>query len=82
MSEMVERVARALYANYRECGLVFGRPFEELPPLGRQAFMNIARAAIEAMREPSEDMRKVADEWCDEYDVSSCYTLMIEEALR
>jgi hypothetical protein len=56
VSEMVERVARAIWAK-SEDGL-FGVSFDErrgMFPNGDSAF-DLARAAIEAMREPTQSM--------------------------
>lgn len=68
MSEMVERVARALVAaKFGEEGLLIFEPVPDDFPLSLEASlmfkrriddaMKEARAAIEAMREPTEAMR-------------------------
>ena len=54
MTEMVERVARALAA--RKCGLVKDPYGERLPDDLWQQCIPDARAAIEAMREPTDKM--------------------------
>lgn len=86
--EMVEKVARAIAA---EMGTDWGGPLGEsdlsfLPYKAR--YMSMARAAIEAMREPTEAMKEAGfqaghlgdGEW--EYaDPESAYTAMIDAAL-
>lgn len=55
MSEMVERVARALYSQWRPKGY----PKWDSPLLGKRAqrkWHAISRAAIAAMREPTREM--------------------------
>lgn len=87
MSEMIERVAKALWA---------GRfPDEEWTDLGKLNYMGHARAAIEAMREPTDEMITAADhvnaywhhevgemvsEWRDE--MRQEYQAMIDTALK
>lgn len=51
MSEMVERVARALHSDPSEGWSEM--PWEELPDQHRERLLRTARAAIEAMREPT-----------------------------
>lgn len=59
MSEMVERVARAiLQAEADERGIEAG--WDGLPPNIQHALVLQARAAIEAMREPTEGMLSAA----------------------
>lgn len=53
MSEMIERVARALHAHEDSWNDI---DWEYLPAGTRTLFSAQARAAIEAMREPSEAM--------------------------
>jgi hypothetical protein len=68
MSEMVERVARAL----ADCAL---EPFDAI---SRQKFMGDARAAIEAMREPTEAMLERGDHGTS----AAGWASMIDEALK
>lgn len=77
MSEMVERVARAI-------ALAGGTEFDKLPASHgpgfgmRQMYLSMARAAIEAMREPTEAMIAAGDEQsCQE-----TYRRMIDAALK
>ena len=75
MSEMIERVAKVL---------------EAMDPHTGQGYMDekhrpTARAAIEAMREPTEDM--VVEGYCQEYALThkmmvEAYQAMIDEALK
>jgi hypothetical protein len=74
MSEMVERVARAIAYS------------ETADPEIWSAFVEVARAAIEAMREPTEQMADIGDTATGYpiYAVSG-YTVwrsMIDEALK
>jgi hypothetical protein len=67
MNEMIERVAAAIDGLIREpCTLTCGQ---------------IARVAIEAMREPTEAMKKAA---CDQYDPLGyrVWPWMIDAALK
>lgn len=52
MSEMVERVARALYHAHSR-----NKPYDILQPEFQRQYEKQARAAIEAMREPTEAMK-------------------------
>ena len=60
VSEMVERVARALHASQgRPPAVKWGinlQSWDALLPMERDAFTNAALTAIEAMREPTEIM--------------------------
>lgn len=55
MSEMIERVARAVFAESHEIGNTHG-DFDILMPEVQEVFIRFARAAIEAMREPTATM--------------------------
>lgn len=50
---MIERVARAIWADYWDSDAV---PWEEMDEAARQTALSMACAAIEAMREPSFEM--------------------------
>jgi hypothetical protein len=61
MNEMVERVARALHASQRRERAILTdgidlNGWDALLPRERDGFMRAARAAIAAMREPTEAM--------------------------
>lgn len=53
MSEMVERVATAIWALYRHTDC---NEYDQLAPHAKHTADEMARAAIEAMREPTADM--------------------------
>ena len=59
MSEMVEKVARAMAekSKARQPGM---HTLNSLPMDGKEDFLEMARAAIEAMREPTEAMEDAA----------------------
>lgn len=56
MNEMVERVARALHQH-----IAPEAPWESLNPTHRDVACRVARAAIEAMREPTVAMVETGD---------------------
>jgi hypothetical protein len=88
MSEMVERVARAL------CEQSYAKSDEKLPWYWhsetsdeRDEWRAMARAAIEAMREPTDRMcnsgaAKWDDDWCTETNALNMWQAMIDEALK
>lgn len=57
MSEMVERVAKAIYEADGVWSLAFPWPTMGSDGQSPDNYRRIARAAVEAMREPTEDMR-------------------------
>lgn len=61
MNEMIERVARAVY-EARNSGRATVAEWLELPQAVRAEERRDARAAIEAMREPTEGMVQAAHE--------------------
>jgi hypothetical protein len=72
MSEMVERVAKAM--ALADGGNAYWKPY-----------MREARAAIEAMREPTDNMKFVASNTSLGFspgDVADGWRLMIDEALK
>lgn len=87
MSEMVERVAKAQWDLDRASG---GRPaWGDADHEHRSAAMELARAAIEAMREPTEGMIDAgadadAPEWggIGLMAALTAWCLMIDEALK
>lgn len=72
MSEMVERVARAIYAH------------DFMLPVGWEGSQIIARAAIAAMREPLPEMAEAGRQHinCGNGDAEPVWEAMIDEALR
>lgn len=61
MSDMIERVARAIYAERYLVEIAFGAmpAWEDVQGSDRTGTFDEARAALEAMREPTEAMVKV-----------------------
>jgi hypothetical protein len=53
MSEMVERVARAIF-ECEKWEFASSDPYDEQPDGMKETFRGVARAAIAAMREPTE----------------------------
>jgi hypothetical protein len=83
MSEMVERVARILF-DANEGKYVLEREpkaWEYATPIARLFFETVARAAINAMREPTEAMRDACHRFDQECD-SNVYSHMIDTALK
>ena len=78
MSEMIERVARALAES--ESGKKDF--YDSLDVLTRGAFQRDARAAIEAMREPTKEMERAGDDMMRSAAFShSVWLTMVDEAL-
>ena len=76
MSEMVERVARALHAHDDEF-YTWAAGGHEM----RQAYRAEARAALEAMREPTDEMvRAITPQETTDGRIN--YRIMIDAALR
>lgn len=76
MSEMIDRVAKAIY-----------EAMDLSDGLDGTAAKTYARAAIEAMREPSEAMCTAGDECCGEYGcgvwrMREIFTAQIDAALK
>lgn len=55
---MIDRMAQAMYASERLVNRSTGQPleWEDLPPAVQRRWRKRSRAAIEAMREPTEQM--------------------------
>jgi hypothetical protein len=53
---MVSRVAKRIYEKRNGAGC---KPWGRLPPAHRDPYLGDAMAAIEAMREPTEEMKRV-----------------------
>ena len=77
MSEMIERVAEAIYDSTPQWGALGGKT-EEI----KAEYRRMAVAAIEAMREPTREMVKAVYEPNIDYPRERCYEVMIDEALR
>ena len=90
---MIERVARALVANfnmsefYDDGGISrIKKPWDELSPDAKAYALEQARAAIEAMREPTEEMLDAVSSFEDianiDQDPSFYWPKMIDAALK
>lgn len=79
MTEMIERVAAAIYAVQPH--LNTGKPVPWLELIGplREKSIELARAAIEAMREPTDEMADAVDE--TDTGIESAWRCMIDAAL-
>ena len=53
MSEMIERAAKAIFGTHHEATLI---QWDELSVQAQEEFLTQARAAIEAMRQPTQTM--------------------------
>lgn len=76
---MVEKVARAIHG-----GTTYP-PWDTMGEVAQGDFLNHARAAIEAMREPTEKMSLVGWKALEGNPVSpplQCWDYMIDEALK
>lgn len=77
MNAMVEKVARAIYTSQWGEAQSWGVNFTET-----ENCRSRARAAIEAMREPTEAMIASGEPISGESTVKTIYGLMIDAALR
>lgn len=78
MSEMVERVARAIAE--RDRNPADDDEWDQLKPWVQDAFREDARAAIAAMREPTDAM--ISEAMAERDCYYSIYTAMIDAALE
>lgn len=82
---MVERVARAIEASLggRTNSSDVNPIIDPLHPDLRAALPGMARAAVAAMREPTEAMKEAGATYCQEYaDSLDAYHAMIDAALK
>lgn len=87
MSEMQIRVARAIYEGRNGCG---AKPWGSLPRSHQGPYLADARAAIEAMREPTETIINagrihVGDDdglGCSADNARDCFNAMIDAILQ
>ncbi len=83
MSEMVERVAKAIFGVDR---IPNHTPaWADMTPEFREMYTGFSRAAIEAMRAPTEIMLiKAGRDHCgdDHYDPLTAWEIMIDEAMK
>lgn len=80
MSEMVERVAKALHKAHYERGRGLPPSWDAIDRFEREMWLFSARAAIEAMREPTRDMISAANRNNHPRDIDTWQT-MIDAAL-
>ena len=85
---MAEKVARAMLAKADDLGIELEYPFDNKLYVG-QAATAMAKAAIEAMLEPTNEMLDAGYEWldyCDKSDenpdIRSGWINMVKEALK
>lgn len=87
MSEMVERVARAIYEQRNGFG---AKPWGRQPASHREPYLHDAKAALKAAREPTTAMLRAGSSTWDEkisatepfpHDLGT-WRAMIDEALR
>ncbi|MCW8279828.1 hypothetical protein K7A42_02930 [Agrobacterium sp. InxBP2] len=71
MSEMIERVARAIFADYHRQGINHD-DFDVLLPSIQDSLKSVASAAINAMREPTEAQLEAAEEIVVGFDDFAC----------
>lgn len=82
MSDMVERVAMAIFDQMHDGG--YDNPYSASEET-KTFYRKLARAAIEAMREPTELMVYAGHDVAEEAGKSGvrfAYTAMIDEALK
>ncbi len=83
MSEMIERAARAIYESRNGRGAM---PWTQMDKNHMQPYLEDARVAIKAMREPTEAMSKAIAraDWMGTKDLSWAdgWRIMIHEALK
>lgn len=65
-NEMIERVARAMWARNLERGAgEYCAPWDDETEVLREDWRSFARAAIEEMRDPSDAMRDAGNDTCE-----------------
>jgi hypothetical protein len=91
MTSMIEQVAKRMFEEWlaepdtvRDQAKNGPHPeWEAQSEIGRRRWLNYARAAIEAMREPTKAMRYECDGWnASPNDMEGCYQAMIDAALN
>jgi hypothetical protein len=93
MGEMVERVAEAIARGRSEGGRKLFVGWANLDPYDKDMWRSAARAAIEAMREPTVDMAEAGDRSFErdedssgdyriyDADAGKCWRVMVDKAL-
>jgi len=79
MSEMIERVARAISAEH--LGLD-GMKWEDCHPKYQEDRMRMGRAAIEAMRNPPKELQDQAHWYLEDANLEAWWNGLIDEALK
>lgn len=80
MSEMIERVARAIFAKITDKA---GFGFEHLPPSAQECYRTDARSAIMAMRNPTKQMFDNSMLYMDSWSSNTAWwQAMIDAALK
>lgn len=79
MTTMIERVAQAIYEDRNGRGCI---PWNRLPAAHKAPYLSDARAAIEAMREPTETMVAAALRLDPDGYVKGNWYFMIDAALK
>jgi hypothetical protein len=82
MSELVDRVAEAIYDSHPQWGALWGKT-----PEIQKEYRASARAAISAMREPTDAMVEVAFDGttfasAHRHEIANCWRIMTDEALK
>lgn len=87
MSEMIERVAKAIWEKHR--AMLLGEEWEELDRFTTERYRGYASAAIAAMREPTEAMEIAGHGTAIDVDgtthmvsAKACWQAMVDEALK
>ena len=88
MSEMIERVAKAIVEKINELE-GYGTSWEDAPPEQREAMYPLARAVMEAIREPTAAMLEAEPDDDGEFSKENSifharqfWQAMIDEALK
>lgn len=81
---MIEKVARACHDKAFKMGASIFENYDDVPAPNRMWLNEVAKAAIEAMKEPTEEMCKMISPTADltREDVLCIYRAMIEAALK
>jgi hypothetical protein len=82
MSEMVERVAKAAVEYLKRIQPAGTAQLIDDEPAVMQFYRGVARAAIEAMREPTDEMWAACEREKADHDAGIAWPVMIDEALR
>lgn len=81
MSEMIERVAKALYDNMCLANPHVMVTWEALQLDLKSYYSELARAAIEAMREPTDEMWAACEQAKADFEAGIAWPVMIDAAV-